>query len=89
MFWVRFEALESILDANFNANDFEREKGRIDGTMAHALERVICVVPELDGKSVYEVSDKGLKQLAYKTHNIPEWSELHPSKRKRKRKKRD
>ena len=83
MFWIRIDAISSVLHSDFQIIDFERENGRIDGTLAHALERVFCIVPEVSSKNVYEASKSGIRQIALKTNYIPEWSNVHPSKIKR------
>ena len=41
MYWVRLTALRPVLDAHLAPSEFETEHGQIDGTLAHALERVI------------------------------------------------
>ncbi|MDR6843201.1 glycoside hydrolase family 99-like domain-containing protein [Pseudoxanthomonas sacheonensis] len=43
MFWIRLDALRPILDANLEEWEFEQEAGQIDGTTAHALERMFCM----------------------------------------------
>lgn len=45
MFWLKPQAIQSLLECPSVRNDlFEDEKGQIDGTLAHALERVFgCV----------------------------------------------
>jgi lipopolysaccharide biosynthesis protein len=43
MFWVRLKALRPMLDANFDEWEFEPEAGQIDGTFAHAIERVFAL----------------------------------------------
>lgn len=40
MFWARVAALAPMLDAHFHEEDFEEEAAQIDGTLAHAIERV-------------------------------------------------
>lgn len=40
MFWVRLPALRPLLDAHLDEWEFEAEQGQIDGTFAHAIERV-------------------------------------------------
>lgn len=78
MFWARVDALKSIIAEEFDVNNFEKEHGQIDCTFAHALERVFCLVPELEGRRMYEVNKEGsIKQIEYATNNIPEWSDLY------------
>ncbi len=44
MFWVRLAALRPLLDAHLAPAAFEAEAGQIDGTLAHAVERVLGAV---------------------------------------------
>lgn len=43
-FWAKVEAIRPLLQFGFTYNDFDEEKGQIDGTLAHALERVVAFV---------------------------------------------
>ncbi len=43
MFWLRLTALRLLLDAHIEATEFESEAGRLDGTLAHAIERVFSL----------------------------------------------
>ena len=42
MFWVRLDGLRSLLDAHLFPHDFEPEESQVDGTLAHAVERVVA-----------------------------------------------
>jgi lipopolysaccharide biosynthesis protein len=44
MFWARLSALRPLLDAHLDESDFENEDGQVDGTMAHAIERIFACV---------------------------------------------
>lgn len=41
MFWFRPKAFEFLKSKNIKIQDFDEENGQIDGTLAHALERVL------------------------------------------------
>ena len=45
MFWLRLDALRPLLDAHLDDWEFEPEAAQLDGTFAHAIERVfgLCV----------------------------------------------
>jgi lipopolysaccharide biosynthesis protein len=75
MFWVRLDAIDQLFAPRFWR--FEKEAGQIDGTFAHALERLYCVVPEVAGRALYEVGSKGVVRRSYESSHIPDWSEDH------------
>ena len=77
MFWARLDSISSVIARKYKVSDFDMEGGQIDGTLPHALERVFTLNAELNGKNIFEVDDKGIRKLKYKTDNIPEWSELY------------
>lgn len=43
MFWFRPQIIKPLIKV-ININDFEEEKGQIDGTLAHTLERIFCII---------------------------------------------
>lgn len=56
MFWCRIDYLDPLLNLFLMPSDFESEKLQIDGTMAHAIERVL-------GKILHKESDKIMYQI--------------------------
>ena len=77
MFWARIDTINSVINHNFNFRDFEAEHGQIDGTLPHALERVFTLMAELEGKNIFESGPNGVRKLAYKTSNLPDWSDVY------------
>lgn len=75
MFWARLDTFTPIIDI-IKPEDFEPEFGQEDSTLAHALERLFSVIPELNKKEIYELSEVGIKKIDYHTTNIPKWSEI-------------
>jgi len=63
MFWARLDTFTPILDLYLMPDDFQSEHGQIDGTTAHALERMFGVVCRLQEKNLYLVSATGLEQV--------------------------
>jgi lipopolysaccharide biosynthesis protein len=53
MFWVDPRAIEPLF--KLRTNDFDVERGLVDGTRAHAIERLFCVVCEARGFEIAEV----------------------------------
>lgn len=75
MFWVRLDAIQDL--GAQSAINFEIERGQIDGTFAHALERVICLVPQINNKKLYAVDENGLSTVLYNSGDIPDWSDVY------------
>lgn len=80
MFWVNLGAISEVLNLKLWANNFPPESAQLDGTTAHAIERLLCVVPEYSKMDIYEVSKRELKKIPHKTEYIPEWSDYHHGK---------
>ena len=76
MFWARVDALDQIIKQEFDVGNFEKEKGQIDCTFAHALERVFCIVPEIENLKLYETDSRKVYEITYKTKNVPKWSRV-------------
>jgi GT2 family glycosyltransferase/glycosyltransferase involved in cell wall biosynthesis len=49
MFWARSAALKPLLDLNLRFDDFPKEAGQTDGTLAHAIERLYFYACEKAG----------------------------------------
>lgn len=71
MFWARMDAISDLLD--IDPRVFPREMGRVDGTPAHALERLFGVLPALDGRSNYVLTEAGLRRGSKETLAVPYW----------------
>lgn len=54
MFWVRLKAIQPLFDSILIDSDFESEAGQVDGTIAHAIERLFGVCAIQQG---YEMTD--------------------------------
>ncbi len=60
MFWARSAALKPLLDLNLTFEDFDEEKGQIDGTIAHAIERLYYYVCERAGFGWMKIAPRAL-----------------------------
>ena len=69
MFWVNLETIVDVLD--ISKDNFEKESGQTDGTLAHALERAFSLLPQLKAKKVFGVKDDGIDELG--SAEIPAW----------------
>lgn len=49
MFWARSAAIRPLLDLDLGYDDFPPETGQVDGTIAHAIERLVLMVAESCG----------------------------------------
>jgi lipopolysaccharide biosynthesis protein len=56
---VRLEAIRELLDAGLELDLFEQEFGQVDGTFAHAVERVVASVIESTGYHLCGVTSTG------------------------------
>jgi len=69
MFWINLETISDVLE--ISKDNFEKETGQTDGTLAHALERAFALLPQLKNKKVYGVLDEDIKEL--ESAETPAW----------------
>ena len=72
MFWARTTALKPLLDLGLVFEDFDVERGQVDGTLAHAIERLYFHVCEHSGYDWVKValpdlfkSTPGIEKIKY------------------------
>ncbi len=49
MFWCKKEALIDLFELGLTKENFPKEKRQVDATLAHAIERMFCVIAEHNG----------------------------------------
>ncbi|MCI2194027.1 MAG: glycoside hydrolase family 99-like domain-containing protein [Ancrocorticia sp.] len=57
MYWIRGFILQGLRALNLQSDDFDVEEGQVDGTTAHAIERIIGILTEEAGLHLVEVSE--------------------------------
>lgn len=62
MFYANIRALEPLMQLAINEDDFESENGQIDGTLAHALERVFSISAYMAESKLMSTDGKFLKE---------------------------
>lgn len=55
MFWARSSALKSLLEAGLTYEDFPGEAGQVDGTPAHAIERLFGEIVKQSGFDIIQI----------------------------------
>ena len=60
MFWGRSAALRPLIDLDLGFDDFPEEAGQVDGTLAHAIERILLMVAESAGYEWSKVARRDL-----------------------------
>jgi lipopolysaccharide biosynthesis protein len=63
MFWCRAGALATF--SSLTVGDFEPEDGQIDGTLAHAVERIVTLAAEANGYTTSRWPPEGKPQDPY------------------------
>lgn len=59
MFWGRSAAIRPLLDLGLTWDDFPAENGQVDGTIAHAIERIVLMCAEHAGFEWLKVVRRG------------------------------
>ncbi|MGZ8188770.1 MAG: glycoside hydrolase family 99-like domain-containing protein, partial [Methylosarcina sp.] len=58
MYWFRVAALMPLLDESIiSIDEFELEAGQLDGTLAHAVERIVGLLPSRSGHGMAELKE--------------------------------
>lgn len=57
MFWFRPEALAPLVKLDVKLDDFESEAGQVDGTLAHAFERIFLLSTAMAGYCSFTTND--------------------------------
>lgn len=55
-FWCRTSVLRPLFDLEISIEEFPEEKGQIDETVAHAVERIMGILPSLCGMTCHMVT---------------------------------
>lgn len=73
MFWFSPKALATLHDIPEPLLNFEPENGKQDGTLAHALERLFGILPQLGGYNVTSLALAGrdLNEIATHGNTVP------------------
>ena len=59
MFWFKPQALAPLLNSGLTFDDFPEERGQLDGTIAHAIERAFLFIAETAGFTWVKVDGGG------------------------------
>ncbi|MCQ8240735.1 rhamnan synthesis F family protein [Rhizosaccharibacter radicis] len=66
MFWARTRAIRRLLDHPWQVEDFPPERGQTDGTVMHAIERLVIAAARTDGFGFSEIDyEHGLMRLGW------------------------
>ncbi len=74
MFWARTKAIAKLLDYSWTTDDFPPELGQTDGTIMHAIERVIVLVAQEAGYGFAELDyERGLCRPGWSSRNMEQY----------------
>lgn len=77
MFWARLDTITPVIEIGAKPSNYPKESGQIDGTFAHAMERIFCLAPQIEDKAIYEMSPKGISKIRYDSGTVPDWSNVY------------
>jgi lipopolysaccharide biosynthesis protein len=69
MFWCRVDFLQPLLQSGITPVDFNSERGQVDGTTAHAIERIFGkILHTISKKKMYIIKDGKVSELPEKSY---------------------
>jgi len=69
MFWCRVDFLAPLLKSGITPADFNSERGQVDATTAHAIERALGrLLHAVSGKRMYEVKASKVREIVNKPY---------------------
>ncbi|MFA6301564.1 MAG: rhamnan synthesis F family protein [Legionella sp.] len=76
MFWARTAALKPLLKLNLKVEQFAKEKGQLDGTLAHVIERVYFLVCEKAGFKWIKIASRAKEEALIRSIDIEDQKQL-------------
>ena len=70
MFWAKMDAIKPVFENSYSFSDFPVEKGQLDGTIAHALERTFLNLAKSRGYDYVNTYNNSLKYIASKKTRV-------------------
>lgn len=76
MFWGRSAAFKPLINLDIGFDDFPEEAGQVDGTLAHAIERVLLMAAEAGGYEWLKVARRDLYPMPQTLLTVKSWDDL-------------